>query len=79
MHLKLRMEKKYCAKSRGISENILSYKDYKKLFKGEMLKLEIKKIFKRVDTLSIHKTTFTYNLHLNKDINKRENIYDKGK
>lgn len=37
MHLKLRMEKKLALSSRGISENILSYKDYKKLFKGEML------------------------------------------
>lgn len=65
-------------KSRGIPENKLNYLDYEKIFRGEELKLRIKKSFKSIDTLSIHETTYTYSVKLSED-SKRENIYDQGK
>lgn len=39
----------------------------------------MKKTLKIINDLSIQETTYKYKVHLNEEINKRENIYDKGK
>lgn len=71
-------EGKEIIKSRGIPNNILNWKDFEVLFRGEVLELEIKKIYKTLNDLSINETTIKYRLNLNEEINKRENIYDEG-
>lgn len=66
-------------KSRGIPSNKLSYNDYKKLYKGETVTININWVYKDLETFTILEKTGVSKISQDQETFKREYIYENRK
>lgn len=65
-------------KSRGIPSNCLTYNDFRKLYKGETITININRIYKDLETLTILEKTGVSKISKQQEVLKREYVYEDG-